>query len=105
MKRVVIESPYAGNVEQNVKYARACLRDALKRGEAPLASHLLYTQEGVLDDNLLDERALGISAGFEWLESAELQVFYTDYGWSPGMLLAKEDGIKKGTPQELRSIL
>jgi hypothetical protein len=46
MRRVIIESPYSGDVETNVAYARAALRDCLSRGEAPLASHLLYTQPG-----------------------------------------------------------
>lgn len=54
---VLLESPYAGNVELNVTYARACMRDCLKRGEAPFASHLLYTQPGVLDDLVPNERA------------------------------------------------
>jgi len=40
MKLVVIESPYAGDIEANVKYARECMSDCLKRGEAPIASHL-----------------------------------------------------------------
>jgi hypothetical protein len=50
MKRVILESPFAGDVERNLRYARAALRDSLHRGEAPLASHLLYTQPGVLLD-------------------------------------------------------
>lgn len=44
MRLVILESPYAGNIEKNVAYARACVRDSLSRGEAPIASHLLYTQ-------------------------------------------------------------
>lgn len=63
MRRVIIESPYAGDVELNAQYARECLRDSLTRGEAPIASHLLYTQPGVLDDAVPRERALGIEAG------------------------------------------
>jgi hypothetical protein len=63
-RRVIIESPYAGDVDANLIYARECLRDSLKRGEAPLASHALYTQEGVLNDDDPDERKLGIEAGF-----------------------------------------
>lgn len=39
MRRVIIESPYHGNVERNLRYLRACLRDSLLRGEAPFASH------------------------------------------------------------------
>lgn len=63
MRLVVLESPYAGDVERNVRYARAAVRDCLDRGEAPIASHLLYTQPGVLDDLVPAERAMGIEAG------------------------------------------
>lgn len=66
MRKVVVESPYAGNVERNLAYARACLHDCLLRGEAPIASHLLYTQPGVLDDDRPEERKLGIEAGLVW---------------------------------------
>jgi len=70
MKRVILESPYAGDtaedVERNLTYAREALRDSLLRGEAPIASHLLYTQKGVLDDRIREERALGIAAGLAW---------------------------------------
>ena len=43
-------------------YARACVADCLRRGEAPIASHLLYTQPGVLDDDVPEERAQGIAS-------------------------------------------
>ena len=49
-RKVILESPYAGDVETNLRNARAAMRDCLLRGEAPYASHLLYTQPGVLDD-------------------------------------------------------
>ena len=49
---VLLESPYAGDIEANLSYARACMRDCFERGEAPFASHLLYTQMGVLDDTI-----------------------------------------------------
>lgn len=91
MKRVIIESPYAGDVDANVAYARACLKDSLKRGEAPLASHLLYTQPGILDDDKTDERALGIDAGHAWMNAAERVVVYHDHGVSAGM----NEGIKR----------
>ena len=38
---VILESPYSGDVEANLEYARSCLHDCLERGEAPIASHLL----------------------------------------------------------------
>tara|TARA_Y100000310_G_scaffold335511_1_gene417739 strand:+ start:573 stop:905 length:333 start_codon:yes stop_codon:yes gene_type:complete len=88
MRRVVIESPYRGNVQRNLRYLRRCLRDAILRNESPIASHGLLTQEGVLDDNDHRERAAGIAAGLAWHAVADSVVFYTDHGWSPGMLKA-----------------
>ncbi len=89
MRRVIVESPYAGRTDEetqcNIFYARMCLSECLERGEAPLASHLLYTQDGILDDKNLEERQLGISAGFAWREIAEATIVFTDLGISPGM--------------------
>lgn len=85
MRRVILESPFAGNVEDNTRYARACVVDCLRRGEAPLASHLLYTQPGVLCDQTPAERALGIEAGLAWMRFADAVVFYMDLGSSRGM--------------------
>ena len=85
MRRVIIESPYAGDVETHTIYARRCVRDSLQRGESPIASHLLYTQPGILDDNVLKEREHGIVAGYSWMEVADAVIFYNDYGVSEGM--------------------
>lgn len=105
MRRVIIESPFAGEVERNIRYARAALRDSLLRGEAPLASHLLYTQEGVLDDALPGERARGITAGLEWAWVTEAAVFYVDHGYSPGMLNARDRYLELGVPIEVRRLV
>jgi hypothetical protein len=83
---VVLESPYAGNSEENVRYARAAMADCLHKGEAPFASHLLYTQPGVLRDHDPTERRLGIDAGFSWGRWASYRVFYMDRGLSGGMV-------------------
>jgi hypothetical protein len=90
MRLVIIESPYAGNVERNLRYLRCCMADCLERGEAPFASHGLYTQDGVLDDLLPEERAKGMAAGFAWRAMAEATVVYRDLSYSKGML----DGIE-----------
>lgn len=105
MKRVILESPYAGDIELNIKYARLCVKDSLKRGEAPIASHLLYTQEGILDDSILEERTQGITAGLKWKEVADLQVFYIDYGISNGMEYGMNYAKEHNIPFELRKIL
>ena len=85
MRRVIIESPFAGNLERNIRYARICVRDALSRGEAPIASHLLYAQEGILRDEVPEERQWGIDAGLAWGAVADATVVYMDLGVSKGM--------------------
>ena len=104
MRLVILESPYAGDVDANVLYARRALRDCLMRGEAPLASHLLYTQPGVLDDGIADERQLGILAGLSWGVLAAATVVYTDFGISDGMQTGIDRAKLEGRLIEYRSI-
>ncbi len=89
MKLTILESPYAGDVAANIEYAQKCMRDMLLSGEAPYASHLLYTQPNVLDDLNPEERVMGIEAGFYWKNIEGVHtVFYLDRGISGGMQLA-----------------
>lgn len=104
MRLVIVESPYAGDVDANVAYARAAVRDSLNRGEAPLASHLLYTQPGILSDDVPEERQWGIDAGLAWRRVAESAAFYVDHGWSAGMLAARDLYERDGLAFEERSI-
>ena len=104
MRRVVLESPYAGEVDFNVEYARACVRDAVMRGEAPLASHLLYTQPDILRDDVPAERDLGITCGHVWIPFAEAVVVYTDRGISSGMLSGMNAAYRCGVPVETRQL-
>lgn len=96
MTRVIIESPFAGDIKKNILYAKRCLMDSIERDEAPFASHLLYTQ--VLDDTIDFEREAGMNAGFKWMGVADLVAVYGDLGISSGMKkgieLARKLGIK-----------
>jgi hypothetical protein len=98
------EQAYTILVNRNIRYARACLRDCLLRGEAPYASHLLYTQEGVLDDQVASERKLGMEAGFAYREKVEASCVYTDLWVSGGMKHGIADAEAKGRPVEFRSL-
>jgi hypothetical protein len=119
MRLVVIESPYAARqaprglagvaaesyllrLNANRLYLNAAIRDCLSRGEAPFASHAMYTC--ALDDNNGQERALGIQAGFEIGKRLDARVFYLDKGLSPGMVQGVEQAIHWGQPVELRSL-
>jgi len=104
MNRIILESPYAGDIKRNIDYARECVRHSLSLGEASIASHLLYTQEGILDDSVPEERMWGINAGLAWKEIADKQVFYIDYGMSKGMEYALEYAVKNNIEIEFREI-
>lgn len=106
MRLVIIESPYSGKDDnernRNVEYARDALLDSLARGEAPLASHLLYTQ--VLSDEVPDQRNHGVDAGLAWAEHAEATVVYLDLGVSAGMVTGLEHAARHHRPIELRKL-
>lgn len=104
MRLVIIESPYAGDVAGNIEYARACIRDSLSRGEAPIASHLLYTQNGILRDGEPSERQWGIDAGLAWGRVADATVVYMDRGISKGMDYGIADAIKNHRCIEYREL-
>ena len=101
---VIVESPFAGEVEKNIEYARQCLRDSILRGEVPFASHLLYTQEGVLDDTDPHERELGINLGLEMGRIATLTAVYIDRGISGGMNYGIQRAQDEGREVEFRSL-
>lgn len=106
--RVIIESPYAAqtrrDLRRNKRYLRACMADALRRGEAPYASHGLYTQPGVLDDRIPEERRMGIEAGFAWRAAADRTCVYTDLGTSGGMREGIAHALRLGHPVETRTL-
>lgn len=96
--KVQLESPFGApsrtGIITNVAYALIAMRDSLERGEAPFASHLLYTQ--MLDDRNPHERAEGIEAGLVIGNNADLTAVYTDLGISRGM----EYGIERAKREQ-----
>jgi len=105
VRLVILESPYAGDIDAHTEYARACLRDCLLRGESPLASHLLYTQLGVLRDKVPEERQMGIRAGLAWARVADATVVYVDHGVSAGMRQGIQKAKELGRPVETRRLV
>ena len=113
MRLVILESPFAGSGRwplnrirqwRNVRYARACVRDAVLRGDSPAASHLLFTQPGILRDGVAEERSLGIAAGLAWGSAAVATVVYVDLGVSRGMVFGVEAANRAGRSVETRSL-
>lgn len=102
MRLVLLESPYAGAVERNTRYAIRAALDCLRRGEAPMVSHLLYTR--VLNDDDPPSRQLGIDAGLAWRTVCEYSVVYRDYGISEGMSYGIRAATRAGLAVLFRNI-
>ncbi|NLX81337.1 MAG: hypothetical protein GXZ03_07235 [Proteiniphilum sp.] len=58
---VYICSPYAGDINENVRNAQRYSRFAVEKGYLPITPHLLFPQ--FLDDGLQSERELGMFFG------------------------------------------
>jgi hypothetical protein len=108
MRRVIVESPFAAptpaGIARNVRYVRACLRHSLLAGEAPFASHALYTLPGVLRDEVPEDRKRGMEAGWAWIAVADLTAVYTDLGVSAEMQAGIHLAEAQGRPVERRQL-
>lgn len=108
-KRVIVETPYKAatqaDLNRNLNFARACAHDCLVNyHEAPFLSHLLYTQPGILDDGIPEERQNGIDAGLAWGEVAEATIVYTDRGFSTGMFYGVKNAQVNNRPVICRNL-
>lgn len=103
-KFVIVESPFAGDIERNLRYVRACMRDCILKGEAPFASHALYTQPGVLNDDVPEEREIGMNLGWHVMRHAKKSFIYTDLGWSSGMVRGFNAAMDQGVDVAIRRL-
>lgn len=108
---VYLESPYANGgtaddttIARNIRYLRACVRDCLLRGEAPYATHALYTQPGVLRDEVPEERRFGIDAGQPFRQFCEKTVIYVDLTPGVGVKEGEARSRALGLPVEVRTL-
>lgn len=81
-KMVYIASPYAGEVEENIRFAKAACLYAIQQGCTPLAVHLLYPQ--LLDDSDPAQREAGVCMGLRVLEACD-ELWLCGDRVSPGM--------------------
>lgn len=116
---VSVESPYNNAdpklLKRNINYAIMAVKDSTRNyGNAAYASHLLNTQyvEGgehcYLSDDVDDkfdlsrEQVIAITHALR--KKADKIVFYVDFGYSGGMLAAKDLASRYGIPIEERTL-
>lgn len=102
-KLVYIASPYAGDVEANVAFAKAACRYAIEQGCTPIAVHLLYPQ--LLNDTVPEEREAGIRMGLRVLEACD-ELWLCGEQLSSGMRAELDAATRLGIPvQRIPSML
>lgn len=73
MKKIFVCSPYRDNNTirhiRNLQLAKDYCKDLVDGGYMPLAPHLYFTY--IYDDNVKEERELGIKMGIEWLKECD----------------------------------
>ena len=95
MPLVYIASPFAGDMEYNIKKARDYCRFAVDKNCIPIAPHLHYPQ--FMDDSDKDERDLGLFFALVLLGHCdELWVFGDRV--SNGISREIEKAVKRGIP-------
>lgn len=70
MKMTYICSPCRGEYEKNITKAQEYCREALLEGLLPIAPHVYFTQ--FVDDEIPEERELGMGAGIQLLRYCQL---------------------------------
>lgn len=117
---VSVESPYSntdpGLLQRNINYAiMACKDCASNYNEAPYASHVIHTQivsengtNGYVNDDCPDKFGLGRDQAIELTNTARIHaqkiVFYTDFGFSSGLQIAKDVATQHNIPIEERKL-
>ena len=94
-KLVYIASPYAGDVEGNVAFAKAACRYAAAKGYTPVAVHLMYPQ--FLDDRVPKEREAGLKMGRRVLAACE-EIWLCGERMSSGMKAEEAEAKRLGIP-------
>lgn len=94
-KLVYIASPYAGDVEGNVEFAKAACRYAAAKGYTPVAVHLMYPQ--FLDDRVPKERETGLKMGRRVLAACE-EIWLCGERMSAGMKAEEAEAKRLGIP-------
>ena len=94
-KLVYVASPYAGDIEANVRFAAAACRYVMAKGHAFFAPHLLYP--AILNDSVPSERALGMAMGILMLGKCDELWAFGDR-ISSGMKAEMEEAVRLGIP-------
>ena len=95
MKRIYVASPYAGDIEKNIEFAKNACQFVMKQGHAFFCPHLLYPS--ILNENNPDERQLGLDMGIAMLKNCD-ELWCFGERISQGMMAEIEEAQRLSIP-------
>lgn len=105
-KTVLVVTPFMSEDPSKAnllsRYAKRCTQESIKRGEAPICSHLFYYD--VLNMNVPIERDYGLHSMLSWIPNADLVCVYIDFGVSQAMQVMINTAQLKSRKIEYRMI-
>ena len=85
---IYVCSPYRAKTDEQFKrqleYTKAIAKECVLAGHSVIVPHLYYTR--FLDDEVQEERELGIASAIGLLDACDLMLINTRYGISEGMM-------------------
>ncbi len=82
-KLIYVASPYRGDVKANIDFAKRMAMFVIENDGCPFVPHLMYPQ--FLDDNVEEERALGIELDCDIIAKCDELWAFVDNGLTEGM--------------------
>lgn len=109
---VMIESPYSGDIDRNVRYLSLATLHSGTLGELPYSSHSYMTHPRAKNFFVSDydpkwdvwTRDQAIERSHVMRHRCDRTVFYTDLGWSSHMKAAKKYCVDNNLPFEERTV-
>jgi len=112
---VIIESPFSGDIDKNIRYAQQAMNHSRENGEIPIVPHLMWTQHHLAPNYFVSDydakftiKNCGRDVSLEQIKVlrrlANKVIFYVDNGYSSGMKLALEHCKEENIQYEERTL-
>lgn len=105
-KAVLLVTPFMAEdpaqAARMTRYALRATRDSMNRNEAPLPSHLFYSE--VLNVRNPIERDIGLQSQLTWIKGCDIVAVYIDFSITPAMQVVINNAIIRNKKIEYRTI-
>ncbi len=97
-RAIYVCSPCRGDVEINLRFARAVAAHIARHGDTSVGSHLILA--GPLDDEVPSDRSCGLDAGLHLVSLCDLLYAFVEAGSEPsqGVGLESAEAVRLGIP-------